>query len=48
MRYEIKIPINKFYQSNYTKWLNSKIRKTFPDREINSLYYDTEKLNIRH
>ena len=45
MRYEIKIPINKFHQSNYIKLLNSKIRKTFPDREINSLYYDTEEFN---
>jgi len=45
MRFEIKVPIEKFNDLKFLEWFcNTKLRKVFPNREVNSVYYDTNNL----
>ena len=48
MRHEIKIPIQKNFDSNFKDLINfnRNIKKSFRDRIINSIYFDTENLSL--
>ena len=48
MRHEIKIPIQKNFDSNFKDLINfnRNIKKSFKDRIINSIYFDTENLSL--
>jgi len=47
MRHEIKIPIQKNFDSDFQNLINfnKNIKRSFKDRVINSIYFDTENLS---
>jgi len=48
MRYEIKIPIQNNFDSDFHNFINfdKNIKRAFDDRVINSIYFDTEQLSL--
>ncbi len=48
MRNEIKIPLNNKFDLNFSSWKDSSqnIVKTFDDRTVNSIYFDTPDFNL--
>ena len=47
MRYEIKVPLDHYYDLNFRTWKDNLklVKKTFNDRVIHTVYFDTDNLS---